>query len=351
MGLVQGLLRNFKEGTQMPTVEHNPFMAPSRRAFLLGLGATAASLLSPGRSARAATLQDPSLYVASLTPLNRDGSFDEGLARDLLTFFQAKGVDGILVLGSTGEFSSFSVRERRLILEKMVQWRGGMEIICNASTPNIPETLSLLKHAAETGADKALLLPPFYFKKPSREGLESFFTPLLEASPLPVMLYHIPGTSGVPITIELVKRLARCEQLYGIKDSSGDEKGLMTFIREFPRLKILTGSGRLLSKALEAGGAGAITGNSNLIPEETVAVFKAFRSNSGLAKAQRELDQATRMMPWRIPEMKFALGEIGLRETFSRPPFNELTPEEKRVIKSKASEYLKWRQSLKILHS
>lgn len=287
----------------------------------------------------------PRFFVAALTPVGSDGSLDEALARDLLAYFSNNRVDGVLVLGTTGEFSSFSVRERKQILETMARYRGDLELICNVTTPNIPETMELLEHAAGTGADKALLLPPFYFKKPGIDGLEAFFAPLLEASSIPVLLYHIPSYSGVPITMELVERLSRYESLYGIKDSSGDLEGLLAFIRRFPKLKVLTGSNRLLSQALQAGGGGAITGNGNVIPGETADFFSAFRAGANLEEAQLKLNEATGRMPWRIPEMKFALGDLGLRESYSRPPFTELTPEEKAALKARIAEYKAWKKS------
>lgn len=318
-------------------------MQTSRRAFLVGLGA--ASTMALAHPQPKPPPSGPRFYVAALTPVGRDGSLDESLARDLLAYFSNNGVDGVLVLGTTGEFSSFSVRERKQILETMARYRGDLELICNVTTPNLPETMELLEHAAGTGADKALVLPPYYFKNPGIDGLEAFFAPLLEAASIPVLLYHIPSYSGVPITMELVERLSRYDSLFGIKDSSGDLEGLLSFIRKFPKLKVLTGSNRLLSQALQAGGGGAITGNGNLIPGETADLFNAFRAGSNLEEAQRKLNEATAGMPWRIPEMKFALGELGLRESFPRPPFTELTPEEKAALKARIAEYKAWKKS------
>jgi 4-hydroxy-tetrahydrodipicolinate synthase len=273
--------------------------------------------------------------VAALTPVDRKGKFDEGLARDLLAYFQSHGVDGVLVLGTTGEFSSFSVAERKRILEVMLQHRGNLDVMCHVTTPNLPETLELLDHAARAGADKALVLPPYYYKNPTVEGLEAFFVPVLEKARIPVLLYHIPATSGVPITPELVRRLSRYEKLYGIKDSSGNQQGLLDFIREFTRLRILTGSPRLITIAIQNGGGGAITGNGNVIPAETAAIFRDHRAGKDLAAAQARLDAAARVFPGDIPKMKFALGELGLRETFCRPPFTELRNEEKAELKSR----------------
>jgi 4-hydroxy-tetrahydrodipicolinate synthase len=309
-------------------------MQATRRTFLSSLGAVTVAHAA-GWAATKPARSGPQFYVAALTPVDRKGRFEEGLARDLLAYLQNHGVDGVLVLGTTGEFSSFSVAERKKILEVMVQHHGNLDVMCQVGTPNLPETLELLDHAARTGADKALVLPPYYYKNPSVEGLEAFYAPVLEKARIPVLLYHIPATSGVPITPELVRRLSRYEKLYGIKDSSGNQQGLLDSIREFTKLKILTGSPRLISMALQSGGGGAITGNGNVIPAETAAVFREYRAGNDLAAAQARLDAAAKVFPSDIPKMKFALGELGLRETYCRPPFTELKTEEKAELQSR----------------
>jgi 4-hydroxy-tetrahydrodipicolinate synthase len=298
---------------------------------------TAAALARP--VTEPATGSGPRFHVAAITPVDRAGRFDESLARDLMAFFRKHGVDGVVVLGTTGEFSSFSVSERKKILEVMIKSRGNLEIICHITTPNLPETLELLDHAAGAGADKVLVLPPFYFKNPSLQGLEAFFTPVLEKARVPVLLYHIPGTSGVPIGHDLVRSLSRFERLYGIKDSSGNTEGLLAYIKAFPNLKILTGSGRLISLALQNGGGGAITGNGNVIPGETAALFREYRAGNELTAAQTRLNEVSRVMPWDIAEMKFALGELGLRESYCRPPFVELNAEKKAELKVRINQY------------
>jgi 4-hydroxy-tetrahydrodipicolinate synthase len=279
----------------------------------------------------------PRFFVATLTPLDRNGNFDQALSRDLLAFLRERGVDGALVLGTTGEFSSFSLRERKKILEASLRDKGSLEVMVHVGTPNLPETLDLLDHAASAGADSALVLPPFYYKNPSVDGLARFFSRVLEAAKIPVLLYQIPQVSGVEIRHELLARLSQYDKLYGIKDSSGRAEGLTAYIREFPKLKIFTGSHRLIQMALQQGGAGAITGNGNVFPRETAAVFQEFRKAGDVAAAQARLNEVLGVLGGYdgIPAMKFALGEMGLRESYCRPPFAELAPEKKAELKAK----------------
>lgn len=281
--------------------------------------------------------KDPRFFVAALTPVNRQGQFDEGIAGDLLGMLRQKGADGIVVMGTTGEFSSFTVRERKTVLEAMARAKGTLDVFCHVGCTNLPDTLELLAHAADTGAEAALVLPPYYYKSPKVDGLERFFRTVLDAARIPILLYHIPGVSGVPITPELLRRLVGHPKLYGLKDSSGNPETLMTFLKEFPKLKVFTGSPKLIATTLENGGAGAITGNGNVIPAQTAAVFAAFRGRKDVAAAQEHLNRAVGISGGDLPTMKFMLGEMGLRASYCRLPFLPLTAAEQAEARARAA--------------
>ncbi|MBI3693673.1 MAG: dihydrodipicolinate synthase family protein [Acidobacteria bacterium] len=311
-------------------------MKSTRRAFLGGLGGAAIAAAAP-RAAKTMAANGPRFFVAALTMLDRSGKFDPALSRDLLAFLRERGVDGALILGTTGEFSSFSVAERKRILEANLRDKGSLEIMAQVATPNVPETLELLHHAAGAGADSALVLPPFYYKRPGVDGLTRFFSQVLEASRIPVLLYHIPQVSAVEISHELLRRMSQYDKLYGIKDSSGKADGLTAFIKEFPKLKIFTGAHTLIEMALKQGGAGAITGNGNVLPGQTAELFRFFRDGKDLAPAQAKLNEAASLLGGYdgIPAMKFALSRLGLRESGCRPPFSEMSAEKKSELAAK----------------
>ena len=158
----------------------------TRKGFVAGMAAAPAVAALPSIT-RAAPV--PRFLIPSVTPVGRQGNFDEPLWRDMLSFFREKGADGLLVLGTTGEFASFSVQERRKILEATMKSKGSLEIMCHVGTTNLPETMELMQHATGEGADSVLILPPFYFKQVPLEGLVRYFSALLEAARVPVLLY------------------------------------------------------------------------------------------------------------------------------------------------------------------
>ncbi|MEX2264601.1 MAG: dihydrodipicolinate synthase family protein [Bryobacteraceae bacterium] len=302
-------------------------MPATRRAFL---GAAWLPALSAA-TGKAILPDRPRFFVAALTMVDRRGRFDDAANKDYLTYLREGGAEGVLVLGTTGEFSSFSCRERRQILESFLRHKGALPAMCQIGAPNLPDVLELLQHATSSGAESVLALPPFYFKNPSVDGLAAFYRPVLEAARIPVLLYNIPQLSGVAIAPELLRRLSDQPGLAGIKDSFSKEEVLLALIHDFPKLKIMTGVTRNIAAGLRAGSAGAITGNGSVFLRETAAIFEAFRKGGDVLGAQERFNCAAAALSGYdgIPAMKFALSRLGLRESYCRPPFTELSTDQK----------------------
>jgi len=294
--------------------------------------------MAASRAAKSVTPPSgPRLYVAAVTPCDRSLKFDDGLYRDLMPFLKERGADGVLVLGTTGEFASFSVAERKRVAETALKHRSGLEIIVQVGTPNLPETLDLLAHAQANGADQALCIPPFYFKRPSTEGLTKYYSQVLEASKIPVNLYHYPGMSEVPITPELLHNLEKYPSLAGIKDSTGNADEYKGLVAQFPKLNMMTGTENNLPAALAAG-KGAILVSANLFPRQASACFEAQRKGGDVAAAYaklREVNALSRVQGGGgAAAIKFCLTAYGFRESFVRPPQLDLTPAQKDQLKA-----------------
>lgn len=299
-------------------------MSLTRRSFL----ATAAAPLALSAAAPKREGKRQARFVsAALAPLDKSGAIDDALTKEYLDYLSEGGVDGVLVNGSTGEFSSFSLSERKQNLEVFLRHKGSLTTMCQVGCPNQAEAIELLKHAQDSGADEALLLPPFYFNQPSTDGLVAFLEPVLDASEIPVLLYNIPQLSEVQITIELVKRLSGHERFAGIKDSWGKLDNTLAYIRQDPRLGVMTGASAQIQPVIEAGGAGALTGNGNVFPKQTKAIINAFNKGGDVSAAQAELNRLTPILKGyaSAEAQKACLHLMGLGKMYVRAPFVNLT--------------------------
>ena len=300
-------------------------MPQTRRDFIGSMAAAAAIRTGPGA---------PQFIVAALTMLNKSGRFDDGLNKAYLDHLTAGGADGALAMGTTGEFPSFSIAERKVALESFWKHKGKLSIMAQVGTSNIPETLDLLAHSTSLGVPSVLVIPPYYFKSVTTDGLAAFYEPILKASKVPVYFYNIPQLSGVPITPELLRKLSVYPNLTGIKDSFSPADVMLGFIRDFPKLKIITGVPKNLAVNLNEGGAGIISGNASVFVKQTTTVFDAYRKGAPTAEAQKALDEAGKALVGydAVPTMKYMLSRMKLAESGYRPPFIELTPERKKQL-------------------
>lgn len=319
-------------------------MQTTRRTFLSAVSAATAAAAATPPAKTAAVKSGPNFYVAAVTPCDNKLKFDEPLYRDLMPFFKERGADGVVILGTTGEFPSFSVAERKRVAEVALKHRSGLRMIVQVGTPNLPETLDLLNHAQANGADGVLCIPPFYYKNPTIEPLVKHYSAVLEASKVPVYLYHIPGTSAVPITHELLHKLEHYPNLAGIKDSTGNAEGYAAFVKEFPKLDMMSGTDNNIPTAL-ANGMGAILMGGNLFTKQAAAVFAAHRAGKDIAEAMTRLREASALLRGTggssITGIKYSLTAWGMRESFARPPQPELTAEQKAQVKPKLAELAK----------
>lgn len=276
-------------------------------------------------------------WVAASTPCDKSLKFDEELYKDVLAYLKAQGADGVVVLGTTGEFPSFSFAERKKIAETAFKNRNGLNIIVSPGTSNFPETVELSKHAEENGADGLLIVPPFYYKHAKLEGLTKYYSLIFEQVKIPINLYHIPFASGIPISLELLHSLEKYPNLAGIKDSVGDEPEYQRFVKEFPQLNMRTGTDTNLKHALDSG-MGAILAEGNVFTRQIAAVFAAKRAGKDIAGPIAKLNAAVKILrPAGVDEygpMKYALSlQMGTRQFYQRPPNVDVTDEQKEKIK------------------
>ncbi|WP_421932848.1 dihydrodipicolinate synthase family protein [Phenylobacterium sp.] len=316
-------------------------MDATRREALVGAAATAAMMGAAGRAGAAPNLGSPVktlFWTATITPCDKSLKFDPGAFRDILAWYKHCGADGVVVLGTSGEFPSFSVAERRQIAETALKDKNGLNVIIGPGTSNIAETIELAKHAEDHGADGLLVIPPFYYNDPATEGLTRYYSMLFDKVRVPINLYHIPGTSEAPISLELLKSLSHYPNLAGIKDSSGKVEGYRAFVEAFPDLNMRTGTNNNLEQAFDHG-MGAILADGNVFTKLCADVFTAWRAKQDYKPALEKLRNVQRDMRGMginsYGPMKYALSlQMGGPQTYQRPPHLDVTPEQKAAIKS-----------------
>jgi 4-hydroxy-tetrahydrodipicolinate synthase len=212
------------------------------------------------------------LSAALITPFDADGSVDLPRLLRHARHLVAEGCDGVTLFGTTGEGFSIGMHERAAMIGALVG--GGIaagRIHAGVSATTVVDAVEQSRLALDVGARGLLLAPPFYFKGPDDDGLFCWFSQTIEAigaDARGVILYHIPGQTAVPLSVDLVGRLKRAFPgvIAGVKDSSGDRATAEAFLSAHGELAILVGDERQLAEAMGKGAQGSICGLANLFP-------------------------------------------------------------------------------------
>lgn len=212
-------------------------------------------------------------WVASATPLAADGSVDHARLAGHAKHLFSKGVDGVVLFGTTGEGTSFNVSERIATIEAMLKAGVAPERIgIGGGFPAITDSIALTRVVLGLGLRHVLLLPPYFDRNITPEGIEDAFAAIIDGvadDRLRASLYHIPQVSGVaiPTTVAAGLRQRYGKIVAGLKDSSGDFKQFQAFRNAAPELAITVGNEADIARAIAAGGAGTICGMANVVPE------------------------------------------------------------------------------------
>ncbi len=284
----------------------------------------------------ASTSKNDKLYgilTAIFSPINRQSELQLDLFAPLLEFQKNAGVNGLVICGTNGEGTSLTVAERKLALDTVLgsSHVNGMTIVAGTGAASVNDAIELTQHAAKVGADAVLVLPPFFFKGPSAQGLADYFRKVMDSADLPVLLYNIPKFTAVPITNEVLDLLADHPNLAGVKDSAGVLPRTLEMISRYSDLKIFSGSDSIAADCLIGGGAGCVSGGANAFPELVVAVLNGFvrDSEAGARQAQErlnELIEITSRYPF-ISNGKAIIANRGLPRLGVLPPLT-LMPED-----------------------
>jgi len=277
------------------------------------------------------------VFAPIVTPFRQDGvTIDFAWIPYHLQYLQALGLNGVVPMGTTGEGPSLSPDERKAVLDTVMARRGSLKVVPGVGTPSLTETVDLTRHAFAAGAESVLVLPPYYWRNLSDEGMLRYFRTLCDSALQPgqkIMLYHIPQISGVPITLNLIDGLyeTHAECLLGLKDSTGHVNSFLQFMRRYPKLRVFVGSDRLVGVAYEMGVAGTITAAANLVPQAIQRLRTAAQRGEAYAALQealtalRDLLQEYGAIQASIKVLLTHIAHVPL--TFVRPPLVNMPPE------------------------
>jgi 4-hydroxy-tetrahydrodipicolinate synthase len=210
------------------------------------------------------------VLVPVLTPFTLSGDPDSGRFVAFCRWLLDQGAGGLSVFGTTSEANSMSGAERMALLDRLIQAGiPAQKLMPGTGACSMTEAASLVRHAVGHGCGGVLMLPPFYYKGVSDDGIFAFVSGVIDrvASPaLRVYLYHIPPVAQVGFSLDLIGRLiaAYPETVVGLKDSSGDWNNTAALLERFPDFAVFPGSEVFLLDALRKGGAGCITASGNV---------------------------------------------------------------------------------------
>ncbi|GAB4170024.1 MAG: 4-hydroxy-tetrahydrodipicolinate synthase [Terrimicrobiaceae bacterium] len=269
-------------------------------------------------------------HTALVTPF-RGGQIDESAFTALIERQIAAGVEGIVPVGTTGESPTLTHDEHARVIQLAVEAaRGRCLVIAGTGSNSTAEAIELTREAGRLGANAALLVAPYY-NKPSQEGLYRHYRAIAESSPLPLVLYSIPGRCGIEIGVETVVRLAAdSPTIVAIKEAGGSVERVSQLRAALPpSFEILSGDDSLTLPFLSVGAVGVISVASNLFPSEVASLVHAWHAGrlddaSALHSRLYELFKNLFIEPNPVP-VKYAMARAGLCLPDVRLPLCEMS--------------------------
>lgn len=298
------------------------------------------------------------LYTALVTPFDKEGNLDEECLRHLIRFQIVARVDGIVVLGTTGEAPTLTHREQeKIILIAKEEVQNKISLMVGTGSYSTKQTIENTLLAESLGADSVLIVTPYY-NKPTQEGLFLHYKTICEFSSVPIMVYNAQGRTGQNIQTDTLMRIAELPTICGVKETSGNQAQIMEVIEKIGRKKsgfsVMSGDDLFTLPSMLLGGDGVISVIGNLVPLQMKALVDA--AADSLVSAR---DMHYNLMPFMhasfmetnpIP-IKAAMELSGIPVGECRLPLCSLTPENKlkmaRTIQNPIlASYIQWNRSL-----
>ncbi|MDO7441470.1 4-hydroxy-tetrahydrodipicolinate synthase [Acinetobacter baumannii] len=277
--------------------------------------------------------------VAIVTPMLKDGGVDWKGLEKLVEWHIEQGTNSIVAVGTTGEASTLSMEEHTQVIKEIIRVANKrIPIIAGTGANSTREAIELTKAAKDLGADAALLVTPYY-NKPTQEGLYQHYKAIAEAVELPLILYNVPGRTGVDLSNDTAVRLAEIPNIVGIKDATGDvPRGKALIDALNGKMAVYSGDDETAWELMLLGADGNISVTANIAPKAmsevcAVAIAKdeqqAKTLNNKIANLHNILFCESNPIP-----VKWALHEMGLIDTGIRLPLTPLAEQYREPLRN-----------------
>jgi 4-hydroxy-tetrahydrodipicolinate synthase len=268
--------------------------------------------------------------TALVTPFRKDGSIDESAVRALVRRQIDGGVHFLSPVGTTGEAPTLSHSEKLRVIELVVgEAKGKVPVLAGAGGYDTRDTVTLVRDIEKIGADGVLSVTPYY-SKPTPEGLFQHYKAIAESTALPIVLYNVPGRTGVNMDVSTIARLAGIRNIVGVKEASGNVVQMSEIIAAVPAEFILvSGDDALTIASMAVGGRGVISVASNVVPAEMAQMVELAEKG--------DFAGARRLFTWLLPllqvnfvesnpiPVKAAMAAMGLLDEQYRLPMVPLS--------------------------
>jgi 4-hydroxy-tetrahydrodipicolinate synthase len=247
--------------------------------------------------------------VAMVTPFNKDESINEEQIRNLVNFLIDKGVNGLVPVGTTGEFVNMTFEERLRVIEIVVdEANGRVPVIAGTGESGTKMVIDATNAASDLGVDAVLIVTPYYLK-PKAKGLYDHYYNITENTDIPIIMYNIPACTGIELPWTVVEDLVDIENIVGIKDSSGDYKYFSALLEKVSdKISVLIGWDENVLGALAGGAAGCILGSANVIPQFWLEIYNHVKNNR--LKEAQEMQKRVQ----KLARMLINSGALGAKE-------------------------------------
>lgn len=279
------------------------------------------------------------VYAVAVTPFQKDGTFDYESAKKNLDWLIENGVQGVCILGATGEYQSISDEEHMEYVKEIVPYiKDRTSVIVGASRERPEDVVKLVKNIKACGAHAAMVLPSFYCH-PAQDEIVEHYRYIEEQTEFPIVAYNNPGSAGIEIGQEAFRKILALPYTAIVKESSGTMQKLTEVLLDAPKeVSVFCGCDNLAYESFADGACGWISMLANVAPRQCVELYRSVCLEKDLEKGMqiyKEILPALNVLesfPKPVQALKYGLGKKGLNGGFVRRPRMELSGEEKSYV-------------------